>query len=132
MCKPYNEFEKTLEDYNKIIVNETDPIKKQELITFKRAFLWENPIMYRVYKAIRNTIGEDAKVAANLFEEDFNEDSMFTYCHDCPHYEPYNARFGLCKKLSVFSYHEDFCATDCIKSKEDKGLIEKIDKLLNE
>ena len=66
MCKQYNEFKKTLENYNEAIVNETDPIKKQELITFKRAFLWENPVIYRIYKAIRNTIGEDAKVAANL------------------------------------------------------------------
>lgn len=57
MCKSFNEFEKTLEYYNEAIVNETDPIKKQELITFKRAFLWESPIMYRFYKAIRNTIG---------------------------------------------------------------------------
>lgn len=59
MCKSYNEFEKTLEDYDKAIVNETDSIKKQELITLKIAFLWENKIMYRVYKAKHNTIDED-------------------------------------------------------------------------
>lgn len=53
MCKPYNEFKKTLNNYNEAIVNETDPIKKQELVTFKLAFLWENPVMYRVYKAVQ-------------------------------------------------------------------------------
>lgn len=116
MCKNYNEFEKTLEGFNEAIVSETDPIKKQELITFKRAFLWENPIMYRVYKAIRKTIGEDAKVVANLSKED----SMFTYCHDCEYYNPYNARFGLCKKLLVLSYREDYCETDYIKFNDNK------------
>lgn len=44
------EFKRILEDYDRRIINETDSIKKQELITLKIAFLWENENMYRIYK----------------------------------------------------------------------------------
>lgn len=70
MCKPYNEFKKTLEDYDKAIVNETDSVKKQELITLKIAFLWENPVMYRVYKAVQGKNIENVdEVVSNLINE---------------------------------------------------------------
>lgn len=50
MISEYGKFKRILEDYNRRIINETDPIKKQELITLKTAFLWENKCMYRIYK----------------------------------------------------------------------------------
>lgn len=74
MCKSYGEFKRILEDYNRRIINETDPIKKQELITLKTAFLWENENMYRIYKGIHNIDEECLKEAvSNLTEKDIKD-----------------------------------------------------------
>lgn len=97
----YGKFKRILEDYNRRIINETDPIKKQELITLKTAFLWENKCMYRIYKGIHNIDEECLKEAvSNLTEKDI-KDAIDNVVYDS-------------------------------KIKENKGLIEKIGKLLNE
>lgn len=74
MCKSYEEFKRILEDYDRRIINETDSIKKQELITLKTAFLWENKCMYRIYKGIHNIDEECLKEAvSNLTEKDIKD-----------------------------------------------------------
>lgn len=94
------DFKRILEDYDRRIINETDPIKKQELITLKTAFLWENECMYRIYKGIHNIDEEYLKEAvSNLTEKDI-KDAIDNVFYDS-------------------------------KSKEDNGLLDKINSLLN-
>lgn len=123
MCKSYGEFKRILEDYDRRIINETDSIKKQELITLKTAFLWENKCMYRIYKGIHNIDEECLKEAVSNLTEKVIKDAIDNVVYD--------SKSDIELTINGKTYIVDDVVYDS-KIKENKRLIEKIGKLLNE